>query len=217
MKRPTEGGLLDFEMQFTSCDRDTARANVAQLLGDKQLFAFGQQTEAIYQYHDANGIVTKFCPRAFTLSLTMSLCSLARIAGQYGTSATPGQRSQRAPEFQVCCFTICDVPRRAISGAQAWRSTSSCRSADGELAARLTDARSSRRTTSRRRFASWRLITSSSETVATNRHDQSRISHELNHVPTRVANGRLLNLRCVRTFRLGRDGGTGRRSGLKIR
>ncbi len=53
-----DGGILDFEEKFSKCDRDTARANVAELLGDsKQLFSSAQNPEAIYQYHDAQGRV----------------------------------------------------------------------------------------------------------------------------------------------------------------
>jgi DNA primase len=51
------GGLLDFETKFSSCDLDTARASVAELLGDKQAFFFKQTPEAVYQYHDASGIL----------------------------------------------------------------------------------------------------------------------------------------------------------------
>ena len=50
------GGILDFEMKFTTCDRETAKAHVAELLGDKQLFAFTREPEAVYTYHDANSI-----------------------------------------------------------------------------------------------------------------------------------------------------------------
>jgi hypothetical protein len=52
-----QGGLLDFEAKFASCDRDTAKANVAELLGERQMFAFSQQPEAVYKYHDANGAI----------------------------------------------------------------------------------------------------------------------------------------------------------------
>jgi hypothetical protein len=49
------GGLLDFEMKFSSCDLEKAKAHVAEVLGDKQAFFFSQAPEATYQYHDANG------------------------------------------------------------------------------------------------------------------------------------------------------------------
>lgn len=52
-----QGGLLDFEAKFSSCDHDTAKANIAELLGEKQMFAFSQKPEAVYQYQDANGRV----------------------------------------------------------------------------------------------------------------------------------------------------------------
>jgi hypothetical protein len=52
-----QGGLIDFEQKFSSCDRDTAKANIAELLGEKQIFAFHLKPEAVYQYHDANGCV----------------------------------------------------------------------------------------------------------------------------------------------------------------
>lgn len=49
------GGILDFEMRFSNCDRATASANVAELLGKKQTAMFGQQPEATYEYRDAFG------------------------------------------------------------------------------------------------------------------------------------------------------------------
>jgi AAA domain/CHC2 zinc finger len=51
------GGMLDFEQKFVGCDRDTAKAKIAELLGEKQMFAFNQQPEAVYQYQDTNGVV----------------------------------------------------------------------------------------------------------------------------------------------------------------
>lgn len=49
------GGLLDFEVKFSGCDLETAKANLAELLGDKQAFTFATKPEAVYQYHEANG------------------------------------------------------------------------------------------------------------------------------------------------------------------
>jgi len=52
-----EGGILDFEEKFSNCDRQTAKATVAELMGEKQLFSRAQKPEAIYPYHDAQGRV----------------------------------------------------------------------------------------------------------------------------------------------------------------
>ena len=49
------GGILDFEMRISNCSRETASANVAELLGKKQTAMFGQQPEATYEYRDAFG------------------------------------------------------------------------------------------------------------------------------------------------------------------
>jgi hypothetical protein len=49
------GGILDFEMRLMSCTRETASANVAELLGKKQMAMFNQQPEATYEYRDAFG------------------------------------------------------------------------------------------------------------------------------------------------------------------
>lgn len=49
------GGILDFEMRLMNCSRETASANVAELLGKKQAAMFGQQPEATYEYRDAFG------------------------------------------------------------------------------------------------------------------------------------------------------------------
>src|ERR1700722_759669 len=49
------GGILDFEMRFMSCTRETASANVAELLGKKQTAMFNQQPEATYEYRNAFG------------------------------------------------------------------------------------------------------------------------------------------------------------------
>jgi putative DNA primase/helicase len=50
-----EGGMIAFEMKFSKCDEPTAKCNIADLIGEKRLFAAGQKPEAIYQYFDANG------------------------------------------------------------------------------------------------------------------------------------------------------------------
>ena len=50
-----EGGLLDFEMKFSRCNRETAKTNIAGLLGDTSAFSQSQTPEAIYQYRDAQG------------------------------------------------------------------------------------------------------------------------------------------------------------------
>src|SRR6266550_1003481 len=47
------GGLLAFEEKFSSCDRDAARANVAEILG-KKIYPF-TKPEATYEYHDVGG------------------------------------------------------------------------------------------------------------------------------------------------------------------
>ena len=49
------GGLLEFEVKLSGCDLDAAKANVAELLGDKQAFVVSRKPEAVYQYHAANG------------------------------------------------------------------------------------------------------------------------------------------------------------------
>lgn len=48
------GGLLDFEMKFSGCDKETAIAHIAELIGLKQL-QLGQRPEAIYSYTDTFG------------------------------------------------------------------------------------------------------------------------------------------------------------------
>lgn len=50
-----EGGVLDFEERFSRCDRETAKANVRELMGEPRLFSRGEKAEAVYQYHDAQG------------------------------------------------------------------------------------------------------------------------------------------------------------------
>ena len=48
------GGLIDFEMKFSSCDRDTALQRIGEIIGLQQL-QFGQKAEAIYSYTDVFG------------------------------------------------------------------------------------------------------------------------------------------------------------------
>ena len=48
-----EGGLIDFEMLKSKCDREAAKLNISRIVG-VDLFGSGdQQPEAIYQYRDA--------------------------------------------------------------------------------------------------------------------------------------------------------------------
>lgn len=47
------GGVIDFEMKFSKCDRDTAKANVAGITGDS--FKAPRKVVATYQYQDAAG------------------------------------------------------------------------------------------------------------------------------------------------------------------
>jgi 5S rRNA maturation endonuclease (ribonuclease M5) len=49
------GGILAFEMKFSSCDESTAKGNISDLLHDDRLFQQGQKPEAIYKYQDADG------------------------------------------------------------------------------------------------------------------------------------------------------------------
>jgi 5S rRNA maturation endonuclease (ribonuclease M5) len=48
------GGILDFEMKFSSCDKETALARIAEIVGANQL-GLGQKPEAIYSYQDVFG------------------------------------------------------------------------------------------------------------------------------------------------------------------
>jgi putative DNA primase/helicase len=48
------GGVLDFEMKFSGCDKETALARIGEIVGEKQL-QLGQQPEAIYPYTDVFG------------------------------------------------------------------------------------------------------------------------------------------------------------------
>ncbi|HKT88466.1 MAG TPA: AAA family ATPase [Candidatus Sulfotelmatobacter sp.] len=49
-----EGGLIDFEMKASACDREQAKANAAKIFGTN-LFGSGGQPEAVYRYRDAQG------------------------------------------------------------------------------------------------------------------------------------------------------------------
>jgi 5S rRNA maturation endonuclease (ribonuclease M5) len=49
-----QGGVLEFEMLFSSCDKDAALSRIAEIVGEQHL-NFGQQPEAIYPYTDAFG------------------------------------------------------------------------------------------------------------------------------------------------------------------
>lgn len=48
------GGVLDFEMKFASCDKETAMAHIAEIL-DVQQLNLGPKTEAVYSYTDVFG------------------------------------------------------------------------------------------------------------------------------------------------------------------
>lgn len=48
------GGVLDFEMRFSSCDKEAALTRIAEIVGETRL-NLGQQPEAIYPYTDAFG------------------------------------------------------------------------------------------------------------------------------------------------------------------
>jgi 5S rRNA maturation endonuclease (ribonuclease M5) len=53
-----KGGMIDFEVKISNCDTDTAKSNIASIVG-ADLFhssAF-DKPEAVYQYRDANGVV----------------------------------------------------------------------------------------------------------------------------------------------------------------
>jgi putative DNA primase/helicase len=49
------GGVVQFEMKFSKCDEDTARTNISELTGEKQVSFMTSKPEATYQYHDAGG------------------------------------------------------------------------------------------------------------------------------------------------------------------
>lgn len=53
-----EGGLLDFEMRFAGCDRGTAHAEIARVVGlETASPVFREAPEARYEYRDASGKV----------------------------------------------------------------------------------------------------------------------------------------------------------------
>jgi 5S rRNA maturation endonuclease (ribonuclease M5) len=49
-----QGGLIDFEMKYASCDKETALSHIADITGLSQL-NLGQKPEAIYPYTDVFG------------------------------------------------------------------------------------------------------------------------------------------------------------------
>lgn len=49
------GGLIDFEMKFSSCDRDTAWSHIGELIGEKQMGLHREAPEATYRYCDGDG------------------------------------------------------------------------------------------------------------------------------------------------------------------
>jgi putative DNA primase/helicase len=65
------GGILDFEQRYSSCDKQTALKNIAEIVGQPQLYlSTGKEPEAIYSYVDANGIevfqVVRYPGKRFT-------------------------------------------------------------------------------------------------------------------------------------------------------
>jgi hypothetical protein len=54
------GGILAFEMKFSSCDESAAKGNISDLLDDNRLFQQGQKPEAIYKYQEADGRLAVF-------------------------------------------------------------------------------------------------------------------------------------------------------------
>jgi putative DNA primase/helicase len=53
----TGGGFVEFEMRFSSCDAETAMANISEICGLPDRNLFRQQPEKIYQYRDEDGVV----------------------------------------------------------------------------------------------------------------------------------------------------------------
>lgn len=49
-----KGGVLEFEMQFSKCDKQTATQRIAEITGNAQLF-IGEGPEAVYPYTDIFG------------------------------------------------------------------------------------------------------------------------------------------------------------------
>jgi hypothetical protein len=52
-----EGGLTDFEMKKSDCDREMAKANIAHIVGADVFHSREQKPEAVYEYRDAQGVV----------------------------------------------------------------------------------------------------------------------------------------------------------------
>lgn len=52
-----EGGIIDFEVRYSKCDKSTAWANISEVLGGKQIGVFQQKPEAVYTYRDSQGRV----------------------------------------------------------------------------------------------------------------------------------------------------------------
>jgi hypothetical protein len=50
-----EGVVVDFEMKFSGCNRDTALANIADIWGESQFHLHREKPEAVYEYKDALG------------------------------------------------------------------------------------------------------------------------------------------------------------------
>jgi hypothetical protein len=50
-----KGSVFQFEAMFSACDENAAKANVAELTGEKQASLMASKPEAVYQYHDAAG------------------------------------------------------------------------------------------------------------------------------------------------------------------
>jgi AAA domain/CHC2 zinc finger len=50
-----EGGLIDFEMKFSSAGKDEAWASIAEITGNRQSFISRGKPEAVYPYRDAMG------------------------------------------------------------------------------------------------------------------------------------------------------------------
>lgn len=50
-----QGGILDFEKKFSSCDTETAWANIAEVCGIEQPRIFDSAPEAVYSYRDEDG------------------------------------------------------------------------------------------------------------------------------------------------------------------
>lgn len=49
------GGILDFERKFSSCNAETAWANIAEICGIEQSRIFNSTPEAVYAYRDEDG------------------------------------------------------------------------------------------------------------------------------------------------------------------